>query len=945
MTRPIFFIILLLSSLQIQAVHLSKDGIGQVLIFPYYTVNGGQDTLINLVNTTDEVKALRVRFREAANSREVFAFNVYLGAHDVWSGGVINGEDDIPQILSFDQSCAFPNMSFSSNTKFYDDKFTGEFSDSYSEYSYRMNEGFVEVLEMGVMTGDSAQAVTIEDGVANDCSMVENAWNSGGYWSDNPETDMLPPTGGITGNISIINVGEGYAISQEPTAFENFSDAILNYNIDNDSPSLADGSLNAQIEHDGILLDTHWPTGYQAISALLMKNFISNEFVTTDSIGADTDWILTMPTRQYHIDSRYAQSATPVAPFVDNNFSCEQYGSAYWDREQQTPHGHDPGPIGVPPPANDPPPKMLCFSANNIVFYDGDRSLSSGSLGIFSSHFPADFNSLTYDETGVVIETIHDPEVQSYFDNGWMNIEFGQAIVHVENNRSITLQGLPVIGFAAQRYINHSPQSNKNYEGIFSYKYSNEIIYNEMPDEEKSMQIAQDNKGQVLLFPYYTVKNGLNTLISVVNTTDQVKALRVRFLEGHNSRNVLDFNIYLSAYDVWTAGLVEAQSTTPGYVGEPTAKLITFDNSCTVPAINTQEFLPYAFTGEFNDGLGESLDRSQEGSIEIFEMGNLAAAVDMAAATQNSNGVPSCTRLNANWAQPTGKWVEDPNDDLAAPDGSGGLYASVSLIDVGRGVDMTYDATAIKNFTTELNHTPPRDIAPNLSSGNINRTLITTEVGIVKTTWESPINAVTALFMQSEVYNDYVTEPSINAQTDWVNFYPTRPFYTDPLFSGSEINLAPFTQSEFPLAHEDCEGLSFEAYNRDQQASLFPGPIPPGIFPPAQHCWGVNTASVNNRDSLETIFASELQMSDWFSQYFSIYGIEFNSGWMKNIYFNNSLTGIGDNGEIHEIFGLPVLGFAAQRYINNNAQPGVIANYAVIQRNKNKRKIIITAPQ
>ena len=710
---------------------------------------------------------------------------------------------------------------------------------------------------------------------------------------------------------------------------------------------MADSSANAQIQQDGVLLDTHWPTGYQAISALLMKNYISNEFVTTDAIGADTDWILTMPTRQYHIDSRYAESNTPVAPFVDDNFACEEYGYAYWNREQQIPSAIDSPLPGFPIPPQYDSPKKLCFSANNIVFYDGDRSLSSGSFGIFSSHFPKGFNSLTYDETGVVIETFHEPETPSYFDIGWMSLTFGQAAEHIENNRSIFLHGLPVIGFAAQTYANnYQPGFNKSYAAIFAHKYSRQISHEEQPEKVKPMSIAQDNKGQVLLFPYYTVKNGLNTLISIVNTTNEVKAVKIRFLEGRNSRNVLDFNLYLPAYDVWAAGLVYTSSTIDGYVGEPSVKLITIDNSCTVPeVISGQEFLPYAYTGDETDGYGLNMDRSQEGSIEIIEMGSLGSAADINSAYHNVFGIASCSRLHLNWAQPTGKWALDPNDDMLAPDGSGGLFGSVSLIDVVRGVDMTYDATAIVNFSTEENHTSVGSLTPNLSTGTNSKTRIETDDhGIVSTTWGSPLNAVTALFMQSEVSNDYVTEPSINAITEWVNFYPTRRFYIDPLFSASEINQVPFLESEFPLNHEDCEGFSFISHNRDQQASIFDGPIPPGIFPPPQHCWGVNTASVNNLNGLESIFASELQMDGWFSSNLSIYETEFNNGWMKNTYYN-SLVGTGDNGETHEIFGLPILGFTAQRYINNNSEPGVIANYAVIHKNISKRKFIIEAQQ
>ena len=67
------------------AVNLNPDGLGQVLIYPYYTVNAGNSPLLSVVNTTDEVKAVKVRFLEALNSREVLDFNLYLSPFDVWT--------------------------------------------------------------------------------------------------------------------------------------------------------------------------------------------------------------------------------------------------------------------------------------------------------------------------------------------------------------------------------------------------------------------------------------------------------------------------------------------------------------------------------------------------------------------------------------------------------------------------------------------------------------------------------------------------------------------------------------------------------------------------------------------------------------------------------------------------------------------------------------------
>jgi hypothetical protein len=46
-------------------VSLNPGGLGQALIYPYYTVNKNQDTLISITNASDVGKAVQVRLREA----------------------------------------------------------------------------------------------------------------------------------------------------------------------------------------------------------------------------------------------------------------------------------------------------------------------------------------------------------------------------------------------------------------------------------------------------------------------------------------------------------------------------------------------------------------------------------------------------------------------------------------------------------------------------------------------------------------------------------------------------------------------------------------------------------------------------------------------------------------------------------------------------------------
>jgi hypothetical protein len=85
----------------------------------------------------------------------------------------------------------------------------------------------------------------------------------------------------------------------------------------------------------------------------------------------------------------------------------------------------------------------------------------------------------------------------------------------------------------------------------------------------QAVNLNPDGLGQILIYPYYTTNDGNQTILSVVNTTDQAKAVKVRFREGYNSREVLDFNLYLSKYDVWVAAIAEGPHVT-GTPGVPT---------------------------------------------------------------------------------------------------------------------------------------------------------------------------------------------------------------------------------------------------------------------------------------------------------------------------------------------------------------------------------------
>ena len=96
-------------ALPAQAMNVSQQGLGQVLLFPYYTVRNGYDTLLSVTNTSANTVVARVRFREALNGREVAAFNLVLDAHDVWTGAATsNAAGDGALLRTYDRTCTAP---------------------------------------------------------------------------------------------------------------------------------------------------------------------------------------------------------------------------------------------------------------------------------------------------------------------------------------------------------------------------------------------------------------------------------------------------------------------------------------------------------------------------------------------------------------------------------------------------------------------------------------------------------------------------------------------------------------------------------------------------------------------------------------------------------------------------------------------------------------------
>lgn len=494
----------------------------------------------------------------------------------------------------------------------------------------------------------------------------------------------------------------------------------------------------------------------------------------------------------------------------------------------------------------------------------------------------------------------------------------------------------------------------------------------------QAVNINPDGLGQVLIYPYYTVNGSNHTLLSVVNTTENAKAAKVRFTEGRNTREVLDFNLYLSAFDVWTAAVVNREGT-------PTLEVM--DRTCTVPYLadnegGEQEFLNFALT-DTPDGSLDDIARAREGHLEVIEMGTLVDDTEgSATAATHADGEPAdCQQLVDAWTvgstpDENGYWIDDPLVDMEPP--SGGLFGGAAIIDVSGGYMVSYDARAVNGFATtvapngEPLHAVPGTVFPSLNSGDVTDAFVFMDDGTVleSSGLTRGVDAVSFVFMHDQIMNEYATRGGINAQTEWVLTFPTKHFYVyEPSADPLVPPVVPFTSTWDPETREACEVVVLDGiWNREEATPLDPDlpdlppivspapPTPPGeAIIPFELCFETSVIAFGGPfedgasfDETPIFGSSNFHTIDNES-------LGFENGWVRlnlDDYPNDadengiidpaeaalSRTGLGGAGGLE---GLPVTGFAAYAFGNFTLGDGneTLANYGGLFNHKGTRRV------
>ena len=463
--------------------------------------------------------------------------------------------------------------------------------------------------------------------------------------------------------------------------------------------------------------------------------------------------------------------------------------------------------------------------------------------------------------------------------------------------------------------------------------------------------------GQVLVFPYYTVNAHQQTLVSVVNTDVGVgRAVKVRFREAYNGRAVLDFNLYLSPADVWTANVFALSDA--GLAGDGAA-LFTRDNSCTAPRLNDsgtfsdgfgyKRFSSGNYTGAAADTGPSGDTRTREGHIEMILMSDILPGSALFTDIRHVNSVPprcpaASTESAAAYAAPTANPATGASGTIA----DGGLWGSASIVDVPNGVFYAYNADALDGFSYVSLYTPAGDAQPTLASVNdrdnpqaatahlfaSGETISATYPGTAS--GSRKVDAVSAVFAMNALQNEYVVSTNGSAGTDWVLTFPTKYLYVDAqpggAVAGAGAAFAPFDKLfDNGTACVTLDGDAASLFDREENTTTSSvcvfDPCPP--VTPTWPCLETSVFAITLTGS-QSVLGSPLT-----SLVTPIRPIG-TTGWISyDLSSPDHQLNPASNGDIFH--GLPVTGFAAIKYVNGavtTSGVSALANYSAAYRHR-----------
>jgi hypothetical protein len=402
-----------------------------------------------------------------------------------------------------------------------------------------------------------------------------------------------------------------------------------------------------------------------------------------------------------------------------------------------------------------------------------------------------------------------------------------------------------------------------------------------------TMNVNPGGTGDALIYGYYNARGSFD-FIKVVNTsTTQGVAAKVRFREGKNSNEVLDFAICLSPADQWTAWVVEGGAAAP-------ATLVWWDNDTpTAPDPNGNNlvtdnfavFVPFAHGG--TGALSSvTIDDTKEGYFEII--GGSAWDDDHLVSGPRTVATPAeCEEAALTGAIGTVSNVDVPNT----------LMGNAYIFNIADGAGTyAYNATPLANFRDT-------SIAISLASDSSPRLDDATDVngnGI-------GLDEVNFVLTKNQMYAIYDLQTVLDNQTDIINTFPTKKLSIQLLANNGPFNDdATFdaVTGEIEDADGRCEVVGIRIFDDSENSPTTTTGFSPGEESVLEKCDEV---------SLITVGSTAASLLDSNLVQFNLNNAGFELGWLIENFAGTGRSTTINNATAN---GMPVIGYELQGFVD-----------------------------
>ncbi|MBE9540552.1 MAG: hypothetical protein IMF06_15825, partial [Proteobacteria bacterium] len=390
---------------------ISSNGLGDMAIVPYYTVEGDFVSGLHITNTSDATQVVKLRWRRGSDSMDALDFNIIMSPHDVWTGFIDDSSGGIV-VKTDDTTCTAPLRP------------GGDFPMP-GLYASGAEEGYIEIIGMAQHTdGPMAAAALHAAGVPADCGAVES-----NFFRVSTTAPAVPAEGNAKGVYSSIATVQTLTAAQLLAAvpsINNFEDtpnvlkvsyfirdAASGLEFGSDAVHIQDFAANAMMTNQEIIilgvpdaysflfpdmdggspLDTARGSYDGIIRAAdgLGALSVINDWSVASARNVSTDWVVTLPGQYLMLDlTRYTlggadgtdcPTAAQAAALVPASVECNardipvvlDASNGVWDREEGTFIPSEGGLVISPEVGLVPNATILPFEVNVIEWTAGSN--------------------------------------------------------------------------------------------------------------------------------------------------------------------------------------------------------------------------------------------------------------------------------------------------------------------------------------------------------------------------------------------------------------------------------------------------------------------------------------------------------------------------------------------------------------------------------------------